>query len=256
MDYNYHTHTIRCGHAKGSDEQYILSAIEAGLKVLGFSDHIPYPLVSHPSDRMDYNRMDEYIKSIRLLQVKYQDQIEIKLGFEMEYFIEFKDYYTQVRSQVDYLICGQHSKFCDSYEYSAYCNDDDLEVYASQVVSAIESGLVSFIAHPDYFMLGRKVWNDSCDRAAHKIAHAAQTHHIPLEINLNGLRFGPKKTNVGLLYPYPCGPFWKIISEYHVDCILSFDAHYPQILLDKERIETVKEILVGLNLNILDHYRL
>ena len=256
MDYNYHTHTIRCGHAKGSDEQYILAAIEAGLSVLGFSDHIPYPHVSHPSDRMDFNRMEEYIQSINLLRVKYKDQIEIKLGFEIEYFNEFKDYYRQILSKVDYMICGQHSKFCDNYEYSAYCNDDDLVVYTKQVIEAMESGIVSFIAHPDYFMLGRKVWNEACEKAAHQIAHAAQVNHIPLEINLNGLRFGPKKTNVGLLYPYPCIPFWKIVSEYQVNCVVSFDAHYPQILLDKERIQTVKEILDGLNLNILDDYRL
>ena len=36
---NYHTHTPRCGHAIGSERQYIERAIEEGFKVLGFSDH-------------------------------------------------------------------------------------------------------------------------------------------------------------------------------------------------------------------------
>ena len=40
---NYHTHTYRCGHAVGEDRQYVETAIERGLKVLGFSDHVPMP---------------------------------------------------------------------------------------------------------------------------------------------------------------------------------------------------------------------
>lgn len=32
--FNLHTHTQRCGHADGTDIQYIHSAIDAGLKIL------------------------------------------------------------------------------------------------------------------------------------------------------------------------------------------------------------------------------
>lgn len=40
LDYNIHSHTRRCGHAVGEDYEYIDAAIEAGIKQLGFSDHI------------------------------------------------------------------------------------------------------------------------------------------------------------------------------------------------------------------------
>ena len=40
---NYHTHTTRCGHAEGTEEEYILTALRCGYKVLGFSDHTPWP---------------------------------------------------------------------------------------------------------------------------------------------------------------------------------------------------------------------
>ena len=33
---NYHTHTYRCGHAIGTDEEYVLAAIEKGFKENGF----------------------------------------------------------------------------------------------------------------------------------------------------------------------------------------------------------------------------
>ena len=39
---NYHTHTTRCLHATGSDEEFVLSAIKGGYQELGFSDHTPW----------------------------------------------------------------------------------------------------------------------------------------------------------------------------------------------------------------------
>ena len=39
---NYHTHTPRCNHAVGTEREYVENALEAGLQILGFSDHSPY----------------------------------------------------------------------------------------------------------------------------------------------------------------------------------------------------------------------
>ena len=33
---NYHTHTPRCNHAVGSEEEYVQQALKAGIKILGF----------------------------------------------------------------------------------------------------------------------------------------------------------------------------------------------------------------------------
>ena len=41
MDYNYHTHTYLCSHATGEIEDYIKTAIENGIKYMGFSEHFP-----------------------------------------------------------------------------------------------------------------------------------------------------------------------------------------------------------------------
>ena len=42
MKTNYHTHTTRCHHATGSDEEFVLSAIKGGYQEIGFSDHTPW----------------------------------------------------------------------------------------------------------------------------------------------------------------------------------------------------------------------
>ena len=49
MTANYHTHTIRCNHASGTDREYVEAAIAAGFKTLGFSDHSPYYYWSDPA---------------------------------------------------------------------------------------------------------------------------------------------------------------------------------------------------------------
>ena len=59
LENNYHTHTARCGHAIGTDEEYVLKAIEIGVKELGFSDHVPFKNGSQPGIRMEYDKLDE-----------------------------------------------------------------------------------------------------------------------------------------------------------------------------------------------------
>ena len=84
MKTNYHTHTTRCHHALGSDEDYVLSAIKGGYEELGFSDHTPWKYRSSfvSPIRMTTNELPEYVESIHSLADKYEDQIKIRLGLE------------------------------------------------------------------------------------------------------------------------------------------------------------------------------
>ena len=40
---NYHGHTYRCAHAYGQDEEYVQAALEMGVEVMGFADHVILP---------------------------------------------------------------------------------------------------------------------------------------------------------------------------------------------------------------------
>ena len=48
LGYTYHSHTFRCGHAVGTDEEYVKKAIEGHYEILGFSDHVMLPNQSQP----------------------------------------------------------------------------------------------------------------------------------------------------------------------------------------------------------------
>ena len=255
MDANYHTHTYRCGHARGSDEQYVRAAIDAGFVILGFSDHVPFEGFHKASDRMDYDQLDEYLNSIQSLKAKYADQITILVAFEIEYFPQHLDYYKALRKRVDYLILGQHNVNNLDDDLDNYANDHDVNDYTDHVVAAIESGVIDYVAHPDYFMLGRRHWSNACEQAAHRIAAAAAKAKIPLELNLNGIRYGHKPYKEGPAYVYPYRPFWEIVAQYDVTCVYGYDAHHPTTLLENDRLDTINAIVEGLPLHIVENYR-
>ena len=75
--YIYHSHTKRCGHASGEDEEIVLAAINHGVKVLCMTDHSPIPNQEQEGIRMKNEELDEYVETWTKLKEKYKDQIEI-----------------------------------------------------------------------------------------------------------------------------------------------------------------------------------
>ena len=78
---NYHTHTWRCRHADGTEREYVEKAIEAGLKILGFSDHTPqvYPNGFVCPVKMLPVELEGYVDTILDLKLEYKNDIEINL---------------------------------------------------------------------------------------------------------------------------------------------------------------------------------
>ena len=112
MNYNYHTHTHRCGHASGTEEEYILRAIEWGITHMGFSDHAPFifPDGYESRFRIPMSEGEDYVRCISDLREKYRDSIDISIGFEMEYYpSHFAEMLAIARRfGAEYLILGQH----------------------------------------------------------------------------------------------------------------------------------------------------
>ena len=110
MKTNYHTHTTRCMHATGSDEDYVLSAIKGGYQELGFSDHTPWKYhTDYVADmRMLPEELPGYVESLRSLREKYRDQISIKIGLECEYFPAYIHWLKEKikEYQLDYILFG------------------------------------------------------------------------------------------------------------------------------------------------------
>ena len=248
--FNYHSHTSRCGHAAGEDEDYVLAAIENGYTRMGFSDHAPYINGHDPHERMKVEELDEYIASITYLQNKYKERIEIFKGLEIEWMPERVDELKKFREQFDYLILGEHTHTLatENYFYD-HVSDEDILLYAEMIEQACDAKVMDMIAHPDLFMYGKTEFTKACEEAAHRIVQAAIRNGIVLEVNLNGLKYGKRQMGSECRYLYPYRGFWEIVSQYDVEVVYGLDAHAPSKYGDDAAYENVnKEVIYDLPL--------
>lgn len=244
---NFHTHTYRCHHAYGSDEEYVQCAIRAGIKQLGFSDHTPWHYHSHfqPTMRMNENQLDEYIESISTLKNKYKNQIDILIGLECEYFEKYIPWLKKTikEKNIDYIILGNH--YYQSDETHIYFGTPVtrklFQSYIEQCLKAIDTGLYSYIAHPDlvYYDEDPQFYRQEMI----KLCQYAKKHDVPLEFNLLGFVSGRH---------YPAQKFWEIASENGNKVIIGFDAHTPESLLAHQAYQQAKDYLQQLNLEIVE----
>ncbi|MGL5649267.1 MAG: histidinol-phosphatase [Clostridium sp.] len=251
---NFHTHTTRCLHATGSDEEYILEAIKSGYKILGFSDHAPYP-DNRFLYRMQFEELDEYYNSIFKLKEKYKNKIEIRIGLEIEYNSEFNSYYEELLKKFDYLVLGQHvtpfeGEFINNFELD---NTDDYVKYALSVKEALETGYFAFLAHPDLIFLNKFSLDANGILAREIILDAAVQNNTILEFNANGIRRGLFKYLDGERYPYPDYRFWELVSKRNIKVLISADAHDPSNLSD-EALDKAFELSKEWKLNIVSDF--
>lgn len=229
MKANYHTHTSRCGHARGADEDYVLAAIERGFSELGFSDHVPWPYKSgftNPGTRMSITQLDEYLSSVRSLKEKYADQISILTGFECEHFPEYMGWLADMKQekQIDYLILGNH--YDGSDETGRYFGNSktakELGEYVESTIKGMETGLFAYLAHPDMFMRGYGKFDENCRAAARDLCQACMALGIPMEYNVHDRYSAPHRKS----YPEP--EFFDIVIAQGAQVIIGLDAHEPQ----------------------------
>ena len=108
---NLHTHTCRCKHAKGNIADYCEAALKAGISILGFSDHSPFPDAEYASSRMDFSELPDYRKEIEDAKQKFP-QLTILAGLEIDYrpvlgSAFYREEYLE-KLNLDYMIAGVH----------------------------------------------------------------------------------------------------------------------------------------------------
>jgi len=248
MNYNYHTHTYRCGHADGEDEEYVKRAIECGIEYMGFSDHAPFifPDGGEISCHVQQADAEGYIGSIKRLKEKYSGKIDLMVGFEMEYMPSHFDKMLEnaKNSGAEYLILGQHY-IADGYPDAIASgerteSEERIARYAYCVCKGIMSGAFSYVAHPD--MMKFVGYDEIYRREMKKICLCSLEYNIPVEINFLGIR-------TGRFYPNP--RFWEIASEIGCPVTYGFDAHTPKDAYDGKSLEAANWLVRRYKLNYI-----
>ncbi len=243
---NLHTHTERCNHAVGADRDFVEAAIEAGVKILGFSDHVPMPYRNHFQShiRMRVNELPDYTSSILSLKEEYRDRIEILLGYEAEYDPDLFPEMLKELSQYpfDYLIFGAH--FVDN-EYTGFYSGTEtdeeahLAAYVENVLAGLSTGVFTYLAHPDLIHYNGP--DDIYEEHMRRICLAAKEQGIPLEINLNGFLYDRH---------YPCDRFFRLAKECGNTIVVGYDAHNPALFSDAETLKKAEALIQRLDLSV------
>lgn len=234
---NFHTHVQRCRHAGGCEEDYVKAAISEGFSQLGFSDHGPFPDVDYGL-RMPFSELKDYLDEITAMRAKYQNEIVLWKGLEIEYLPEHLSYYEELltRWNLDYLLMGEHFyKNLDGKTANIYgpiSTTEQFVAYANTIAEGMRTGYFKAVAHPDIYMLNPFAWDDNCKKAADIIIDTAVATGTVLEYNANGFRRKISDFPDGARHPYPHINFWKMVAQSPVSVIVGSDCHNPANLWD------------------------
>jgi histidinol-phosphatase (PHP family) len=230
---DYHVHTARCGHAVGAMERYVEHAIQAGLRELGFSDHLFLYWV--PADQRDPElgmaewELDYYVQDVERCRERYGREITIRLSVEADYIPDEEQRLEQVlrRYDWDYVLGSVH--FVDGWgmddsRYLAGYDDRDIDAlysrYFELVAQSAETGFFDSIGHPDLVKkFGHRARVDQAENYA-SLAHRLARTGVCAEVNTAGLR-----KPVGEVYPHP--DLLRAFQQAGVPTTFGSDAHAP-----------------------------
>ena len=261
---NYHTHTWRCLHAEGGEEEYVLRAIREGFAVLGFADHTPWPYDNGfvSGMRMRLDQLDGYLATVRGLGQKYAGQLLIPVGLECEAFPSYFGWLSDLKAEkLDYLILGNHYDLRDDRDHDSFddaggfyfgrcARPEHVRRYAERTIAGMATGLFNYVAHPDLYCHVYRRFDADCAAAARDICQASVALNVPLEYNLLGIQYHARADERDKL-GYPCPRFWEIAAECGCRAIVGFDAHRPEHLQRRDLFVNALEYLWGLGIETL-----
>ncbi len=230
-----HTHTCFCD-GKNTPEEMVLSAISKGLKTYGISGHSH--TVRIPNGKiwsMTLEGQLEYARQINGLKAKYDGQIRLLLGTEVDYLAE------PLNFKPDYIIGGVHAvtvgDCCFEVDDKAeiirnaideYFGGDDLKFareYYSLVADVVDKTNCDIIAHFDLitkFSEKQPMFDTASDKyksIALEAVDALIEKDKIFEINTGAMARGWRT------YPYPDDFILKRLAEKGARVMLNSDSH-------------------------------
>jgi len=254
---NFHTHNTFCD-GQNTAEEMLLSAIEKGFDVLGFSSHCIHPLNPEfykPFDdiwHLPSADIKAYTEEIRRLKEKYAGQIKIYLGFEADYF-EAPEYGSAIPAKAvysdfspDFLIGAVH--FCNTPK-GFYTVDHKAQIIKENLIKLyskengqidgkaavcdyfeaerkmLQKGDFDIIAHPDLLRKRNgelKFFDEEESWYKEEIKLTAKEiarAGVISEINTGAIARGAMDDT------YPSAYFLQLLHDYGVPVCINSDAH-------------------------------
>lgn len=240
---NYHSHSHYCD-GKGSLEEQVQGAIAQGLRAFGFSSHCPVPFDNKWS--MKAERLADYLAETKALKIKYEGQIELYTGLEVD-FVPVKGLEIGVKDfpVLDYCVGSVHyvglNQFGQPWEIDGSsmeflaCLDDlyngdirtVIQKYYGLIRQMVETDPSQIVGHLDKIKMhnaARHLFDESESWYVAQIEETLQTIQkagIIIEINTRG----NYKRGIDL-YPSP----WiiKRMKALKIPICINSDSHRPE----------------------------
>jgi histidinol-phosphatase (PHP family) len=244
---NYHSHCSFCD-GRSSMEEFVCFAIAKGVKKYGFSSHAPLPFDTFWNMRTD--DLPEYKAEFYRLKEKYDGQIELYLGMEIDYipdcFDATKAFYPT--GDLDYLIGSIH--YLDTLPEGGFMSidgnfdkfrhglkaryDGDIQTLVDRYFAVsramVEKGGFQIVGHVDKIAMN----GSRCDGFNKNDKHYRQlvgelftlikSKGMIVEINTKSLM------EKGITYPDQ--QFFPLLRELRIPVTVNSDCHYPTNILD------------------------
>jgi len=227
----YHCHST-WSDGNNTVRDMVLEAIDLGFTDIGFSDH----LVLHPTiaeidwSIRDAEELQHYVEDVYTEQIRNRDQINVKLGLEIDFFPEnsrISELYEILDIfNFEFLIGSVHmlDEFPIDYMYTDWKKLSQSEInayfikYWQNIKLLAESDYFDCVGHLDI----PKIFNAKADIDLTKyIEDAVQAIHtsgMAVEINTAGLDKPCKEL-------YPSADILKLVAEANIPVIINDDAH-------------------------------
>lgn len=177
---NYHTHSKWCD-GKLNPENYVKEAISRNMYALGFSGHSPVPFKSWWNT--NYENLSEYFSNIQNLKKKYEGQIKIYQGMEIDFVagISGPSYFKNF--ELDYTIGGVH--FLGKFNDTDYFDFDDTPDKFEEGINQLYGGDAKKVVMFYYNQMMKMIETDPPDIIAHL--------DLILKFNKNNKFFNPEE---------------------------------------------------------------
>ena len=241
MIVDLHNHTPLCNHAEGEMKEYIQKAIDADTKYLGFSDHAPMDF--DPEYRMKFEQMQEYEEEVLKNRESYKKQIDILLGYEVDYLEGHIDRRV-LEANVDYLIGSVHfleGWGFDNPEFIGQWENQDIDEiwqkYFDTIEAMAKSKLFDIVGHFDLIKVFKFMPKGEITLMAKNALEAIKASDMVLELNVAGYRKDVRE-------PYPSKALLTQAYALSIPITFGSDAHKPEQvgLFNKEITSLAKEV--------------
>lgn len=227
---DYHMHTPLCHHAKGEPTEYVATAIQKGLREMGFSEHCPMPRDDFDDWHMYSRDVEQYFQKLDKAQADHPD-FTIRRALEVDYIPGLEDWIRglQKLADWDYFIgsvhyLDNHWDIDNPFKIDQWKMSDPDQVwtqYFERLTQAAASGFFHIIGHmdlPKKFCFYPK--NDPTPVVT-RFLQTAREHDVAIELNTAGLRKDCKEI-------YPCRNYLELAFEIGVAITFGSDAHAPE----------------------------